>query len=318
MTTKRLALTMVGLERDAGVATITLQRPDQYNAMNPALVQQMRWAFDEAEADPAVSGIVIAGTGKTFSAGADLGFILRILDSGDLERLVKITYTWQAAYDAIAACRKPVVARVHAANMGAGVELALACHGIVATPRASFQLPEAGLGIYPCLGGTQRTPRAIGPGLAKWMMYTGSTLRAPDAMNIGLVADVVAEEDLDATCRRYALANLPEKRAPELDLHFATLDAFFSQHRADDLRTGRANTAGDPTLMRAMKLVAAKAPVALRFIEELIDQGLQRPLADGLQMEIDRVMDIYQTADSHLGLHHRAQNRIGPATFEGR
>jgi enoyl-CoA hydratase/3-hydroxyacyl-CoA dehydrogenase len=309
---------MVRVERDAGLATLTLQRPEHLNAITPGLVQQLRWAFDEVEADPTVAGIVIAGAGKTFSVGANIGFALRNMESGDVQRILDVTYVWHALHNAIAGCQKPVIARVHSAAMGAGLELALSCHAIVATPKASFCLPEAGLGIFPCLGGTQRTARAIGPGLTKWFLYTGATLRAADALNLGLIREVVAETELDDLCRRYAVESLPDKHPPELDMHFASLEAFFRRHRADELRAGRADTAGDAALSRAMKQVTSKAPLSLRCIEELIDEGYPRPLEEGLQMELDRIMDIYRSADAYRGLVHRVRNLIGAPAFEGR
>jgi enoyl-CoA hydratase/3-hydroxyacyl-CoA dehydrogenase len=318
MSSRRFALSLVRVERDGGVATITLDRPDHLNVMTPALAQQVRWAFDEVADEPEISGVVIAGAGKAFSVGADIAFAVRNIEAEDFERIQGVTYFWQALYKVIAACPKPVIARVHAAAMGAGMELALACHGIVATPKASFCLPEAGLGIFPCLGGTQRSARAIGPGLAKWMMYTGATVRASDALNIGLIRDVVDEAELDTACRRYALDGLPEKAPPELSLQFASLEAFFLRNRVDDVRSGQADTAGDPVLGRAMKSTGSKGPLSLRCIEQLIDNGFPRPLDEGLQMELDRVVEIYRSADAHRGLVHRMRNLIGAPAFEGR
>ena len=82
--------------------------------------------------------------------------------------------------------------------LGGGVELALACHAIVATPKASLAFPETGIGIYPGLGGTQRTPRRIGTGLAKWLVLSGQTLGAEEARAIGLIDKVVPYDKIDA------------------------------------------------------------------------------------------------------------------------
>jgi enoyl-CoA hydratase/3-hydroxyacyl-CoA dehydrogenase len=317
MLNKHFDLSMVRVDRDAGLAVITLQRPDKLNTISPAMAQQLRWAFDEVQADATVCGIVIAGAGKAFSVGADLGYVLRNVEAEDFERLVSITHSWHALHDVIAACNKPVVARVHGVVMGAGLELALACHRIVAAAGTSFRLPEMSLGVFPCLGGTQRTVRAIGPGLAKWFIYTSATLWAVDASNIGLVSEVVAVDELDAVCRRYALDRLPDSRPPELNLRFATLADLFSHYRVDDLCAGRVNTGDDPILVRAVKSVAAKAPVALRAVERIIDQGRQRSLGEALQMEIDALVEVYGTGDAYRGLVHAHRNQVGSPIFHG-
>lgn len=317
MTTRKMAFSLLHVDRHADLATITLNRPQQLNSFTPALVYQMRWALDDVQADPAVAGIVIAGAGKAFSMGSDIGFLLRNATAGNFDALLAIARDWHALYDAIAACDKPVVARIHGPAVGAGLELALACHGMVATSDASFQFPETGLGIFPCLGGTQRSARAIGPALAKWMIYTASSLKAADALTIGLLADLVVPDELDDCCRRYARNGFPAKSPPQLSPNFATLEAFFRRYGADELHSGRADAAGDPVLTRAMKLVSNKGPVALRFVDELIDTGWDRPLADALQMELEHVVPIYRTADALRGLEHRMQKRIGAPKFEG-
>ena len=127
------------------------------NALNEAVISQLREAFQRAAADPATSGIVIAGAGRSFVAGADIRFFIQNIERGDLDRIVRFTEQCQALLLEIQNCPKPVVARVHGLALGGGVELALACDYIVAAPGASLGFPETGIGIYPGLGGTQRT-----------------------------------------------------------------------------------------------------------------------------------------------------------------
>ncbi len=310
-------LSLVDIEVDAGVATITIRRPDVLNAMNPVAIHQLHQAVLQASDNSAVRGIVIAGSGKAFVAGADISFFLRNLDAGDLPRIVKYTQAGHALMNAIDDCPKPVVARLNGLAIGAGAELALACDWIVASPRASVGFPETGLGIYPGFGGTQRTPRAIGVGLAKWLIFTGKTISANDAWRIGMVHRLVPHDDLGPIARAFALGTAsPEKctpRPPEFD----ALEQFFATHRADDLRTGTAPTGGDPALVRAMRLVAGKAPIALRLAEKMITQGTSRPLPEGLQMEIDHVIEIFSTKDAYLGLSFRARRGVGQPPFTG-
>ena len=195
---QRFAFRLVRSEVADGIATLTITRPDAMNALSEAVIAQLTDAFRCAVEDTAVRGIVIAGSGKAFIAGADVGFFVRSIDQRDFDRIVRFTRSAQDLLQNISACPKPVVARVHGMALGGGLELALACHAIVATPKASMSFPETGIGIYPGLGGTQRTTRRVGKGLAKWLVLTGETLNAMDALAIGLVDGVVPHEELDA------------------------------------------------------------------------------------------------------------------------
>jgi len=268
-------------------------------------------------ADPQVSGIVIGGEGKAFVVGADIGFFLRNVESKEFGRIAQFTQAGHNLMNTIDRCPKPVVARVGGAALGAGTELALACDRVVASPRASLGFPETGLGIYPGFGGTQRTPRAVGIGLAKWLLFTGKTLSAAEAWTIGLVDRVVPHEELDDAARRCAGGILgPEKpgpRPPKID----ALERFFESYGADQLLAGTADTGGDRLLARAMRRVAAGAPIALRYAERMIQEGAGRSLEAGLQMEIDHAAEIFSTKDAHTGLSFRVNRQFGQPTFEG-
>src|SRR4029453_8723631 len=168
---------------------------------NEEVVSQLEEAFVAAAHDPAVTGIVIAGSGKAFIAGADIRFFVRNIESRSIDRIARFTERGQHLLRAMSACAKPVVARVHGLALGGGVELALACHYIVATPKATFAFPETGIGIYPGLGGTQRTTARVGPALAKCLVLTGETVTAEQAAAIGLIDRVAPYEDLDAAVR---------------------------------------------------------------------------------------------------------------------
>jgi enoyl-CoA hydratase/3-hydroxyacyl-CoA dehydrogenase len=148
---------LVKLDIVAGVATITINRPEALNNIPPAALHQLQQAFDQASADATVRGIVIGSQGKAFTVGVDIGFFVRNIDAGDIPRIVKFTEAAHALANAIDDCGKPVVARVQGAALGAGTEIALACDVVVASPPACR---ETSLGIYPGMGGTQR-PRKL-------------------------------------------------------------------------------------------------------------------------------------------------------------
>jgi enoyl-CoA hydratase/carnithine racemase len=318
MTDGTVTLTQVRVERDGPVATIFINRPKELNTVHPALVQQFRWAFDDVNGDKQIEAILIAGEGKCFSVGAEIGFLLRNLEAGNFDRIMAVTYAAHDLFNVIDDCTKAVIARVHGTTIGAGLELALACDRIVAAQGTTFSFPETGLGIFPCLGGTQRCSRAIGTGLAKWLMYTGKSISTTDALKIGLIDDIVPADQLDAASREHAFGKRPSQRPRELAATFADLAEFFDRHSADDLHAGRVETQGDAALARAAKPIPSKGLIALQFVERLIDEGSKRTLAEGLQMEIDRVMEIYHTADAYRGLSYRSQKQVGTPTFEGR
>jgi enoyl-CoA hydratase/3-hydroxyacyl-CoA dehydrogenase len=207
------------------------------------------------------------------------------------------------------------VARVHGPAIGGGLELALACDAIVASPKAAFAFPETGIGIYPGLGGTQRTPRRIGPGLAKALIFTGRTLGAEDALAIGLVDAVVPHEEIDARVRELAARGVPSRTRPTPPAAWDALERFFGGHDASSIAAGRADTGGDERLRKAAQQVATKAPLALRAAEELIDAGSGRPLVDGLRLELARLREIFGSADALEGLSSLGRRR---PEFQGR
>jgi len=296
------AFEVVKSEIKDGVATLTVNRPDAMNALNETVVAQLHAAFKAAAGNPKVKGIVIAGAGKAFIAGADIRFFVRAMQSGDLGRIVTFTKAGHALLHDIDASPKPVVARLHGLALGGGLELAQACDVLIATPRASFAFPETGIGIYPGLGGTQRPTRRIGVGLTRWLVFTGQTLSAEEAAAIGFIDAVVPHEEIDAACRAAIDRGIQPAKRPALSAKHLALEAFFAGNDAESLRTGKADTGGDEGLGKAMKRVGFKAPIALRLAGKLIESGASLPLADGLAMELAHLEEIFSTKDALEGL----------------
>lgn len=306
---------LVKSETKDGVATLTVNRPDAMNALNETVVAQLHAAFTAAAADPKVRGIVIAGSGKAFIAGADIRFFVRNIESGDLKRIVDFTKAGHALLHDVDACSKPVIARLHGVALGGGLELAQACDLLIATPRASFAFPETGIGIYPGLGGTQRPTRRIGVGLTRWLVFTGQTLSPDEAAAIGFIDRVVPHENLDAACRSAIAEGIRPKTRPALSPKHQALEAFFAGNDAETLRRGKADAKGDELLAKAMKRVSFKAPIALRLAGKLIESGAQVTLEEGLAMELGHLEEIFSTKDAHEGLS--TLGKKAPA-FEGR
>ena len=178
-----------------GVATLTLNRPESRNALNLAMCEALLAAAQGL--DDAVKLVLVRAHGPAFCAGADLKERQGMNAAQVRERRMKAF----AAYAALEALPMPVLAVVEGPAVGSGCEIAAACDFIVATPAASFRIPEALRGT---VGATQRLPRILGKRLAKDLMFTGRTLTAEEAARHGLVARLVAPDGLDAVLAEIA------------------------------------------------------------------------------------------------------------------
>lgn len=189
------------IETDArGVARVTMNRPEVFNAFNEAMIADLDAAFQQLGADPAVRVIVLAGAGKAFSAGADIQW---------MQRAAEATQAWNlddarrfaTMLDRLARCPKPTLARVHGVALGGGVGLTLACDLAIATESAQFAVSEARFGILPAVIGPY-VINAVGPRAARRLALTASRIGADEAQQLGLVQQVVAAEGLDAAVDR--------------------------------------------------------------------------------------------------------------------
>ena len=307
--------TLVRSDITDGIATLTINRPDAMNALNEEVIAQLEDAFHSAAGKAAVKGIVIAGSGKAFVAGADIRFFVRHIEAGTIDAIAAFTRRGQALLRAFETCAKPVIARLHGLALGGGVELALACHAIVATPKASLAFPETGIGIYPGLGGTQRTPRRVGPGLAKWLVLSGQTLGADEALAIGLVDKVVPYERLDAAIADAIASGPATARAPRpVPDAYRSIADFFNRHSVDELLRGLTEAPGDARVAKAVKRIGSKAPVALRLSADLIDRALDVSIDEGLALELSHLDEIFATKDAYEGLSSLGKK---PPVFEG-
>jgi len=173
------------------VALITLNRPKQLNALNDALMNELKSALDEYDRDDGIGAIVITGSDRAFAAGADVG-AMKDWSYMDVYQTDFITRNWER----LKSVRKPVIAAVGGVALGGGCELAMMCDIVIAADTAKFGQPEIKLGIIPGAGGTQRLPRAIGKSKAMDLVLTGRMMDAQEAERAGLVARVVPADKL--------------------------------------------------------------------------------------------------------------------------
>ena len=181
----------------AGVAVITLNRPDKLNALNAELLRELHTAITTCQHDPNVRVVVITGSGpKAFAAGADIAE----LHANDAVGGKLFAERGQA----VERLGKPVIAAVNGFALGGGCELAMACHMRFAADSARFGQPEINLGIIPGYGGTQRLPRLVGLAKAYELILAGDMIDAAEALRIGLVNRVYAAADLLDQTRAFA------------------------------------------------------------------------------------------------------------------
>jgi enoyl-CoA hydratase/3-hydroxyacyl-CoA dehydrogenase len=176
----------------AGVKVITIRRPQAMNALNDELTDEILSVFKEFENDPSVKGFVITGYGHTaFSAGADIGKFPEML--GDAEASAQYARDCAKVQIFMDQMDKPVVAAVNGFALGGGLEVAIRCHGIVATKNASFQFPEITLGILPGIGGCVIPYRKWPQGAEVFheMICLGRPLKAREAADIGMLTEIV-------------------------------------------------------------------------------------------------------------------------------
>jgi enoyl-CoA hydratase len=241
-------MTLVLQELDAsGIATLTLNRPEALNALNADVLEQLFAAVRELKGK--AKAIIVTGAGKAFVAGADIAGMANL--TADEAR--EFALAGQDSVQAFSDFPGPVIAAINGYALGGGLELAMACDILVASEKAVVGQPEVKLGVVPGFGGSQRLPRRVGPGVAKFLLMSGDSVKADEALRMGLVDRVVPHEELLPACRKLAesiLANGPlataaAKRLVDegLDLDLAAAleleaDAFGASFRTADQKEG--------------------------------------------------------------------------------
>jgi len=185
---------------EAGIALVTINRPEKRNALSRAVVRELGAAFDRVAEDPAIRGAIVTGAGDTaFVAGADIGELAGL--SG--VEMHQYSLDGQRAFRRLEAAGKPSVAAVNGFALGGGLELAMAATVRVASENARLGQPEVKLGLISGFGGTQRLPRLVGRGRALWMLASGEPIDAAEAWRIGLVNAVTPPAELLGAARAW-------------------------------------------------------------------------------------------------------------------
>jgi len=182
----------IAYDSENNVAYLTITSPPA-NALSSTLLHDLSEELDKIEQDDRIKAVVIKGNGNFFSAGADIKEFTSLQDAADYQSLAE---NGQQLFDRMEHFPVPIIAAIHGAALGGGLELAMACHMRIVTENAKLGLPETNLGIIPGFAGTQRLPNYVGRQKAYEMILTGEPISGKEAFDIGLANHVTTENDV--------------------------------------------------------------------------------------------------------------------------
>lgn len=293
----QIALNWVKTYKIGTKAYILFDRPEDLNALNEDVFQQLDKVISEINSDTSVDTIIITSTGKAFVAGADIKFFVNNIESKNIDKIIEFTKYAQNVLKKIDESQKRVIAILNGLTLGGGLELAMCADEIYALPAAVTAFPETGIGIYPGLGGTQRTQKRIGKYLTKYLIFTGKFLSAREANEINLIDGIISFEDYTKVLDGQIEHLQPEKTSSCSDIWKEI------ENKMKDFTLSYSN--GD---IPFSDIIAKKAPLAIRYANLLIEEG------KGPESEIEYLRDIFSSEDALNGLKN-----IGKAiAFKGK
>ncbi|WP_053367331.1 enoyl-CoA hydratase [Bacillus sp. FJAT-27245] len=177
---------------EGGIADIVIQRPPA-NALSSQVLKELSSILDEIETDREIKVLLIRGEGRFFSAGADIKEFTTITSAEDFSGLARLG---QNLFDRMEKFPKPIIAAIHGAALGGGLELAMACHFRLVSETAKLGLPELQLGLIPGFAGSQRLPKFVGTARAAEMLFTSEPITGLEAVHYGLANHAYPEEEL--------------------------------------------------------------------------------------------------------------------------
>src|SRR6266496_348552 len=218
------------IKEEAGILTITLNRPDKLNCFIGHMRRDLAEALEAAGSDRTIRVVVITGAGRAFCAGGDVGYMAELMQRHDTEEFARILGSGRRVITGIRQMTKPVLAAVNGPASGAGCSLALACDLRIASTTASFSQSFLKVGLHPDWGGTYFLPRLLTPNKVCELFFLGEAIEADEALRLGIVNQVVAPEELEAAAQQLAERL---RAAPPIALAAAKQAVYMSQ--AQDL-----------------------------------------------------------------------------------
>ena len=309
----------VDVVQTGGVAIVRLNRPEAMNALNETLVAQLGAVLDDLNGDSSVTTIVLEGAGKAFVAGADVKFFVDKIREDSFPDIYEFTADGHVVLNKLENSPKTTIALTTGLALGGGLELALACDYRVGTRRSQFRFPETSIGIYPGLGGTQRTVRICGVEAARWAVLAGNFMDAKTANALGILTHLVEPAEVSGVVDQIAVEGKPANKYPGCPRDSGhPVATFASSFYNDENMAGLLNgscpdgfDAEDRNVGRQLKSLGRVAPIALRMANELLDGAVKTAddLDAGLALELANLEDIFSTADALEGLSALIEGR---------
>jgi enoyl-CoA hydratase/3-hydroxyacyl-CoA dehydrogenase len=295
----------VDLEIRENIARILINRPEAMNAINEDVIRQLDEQFTTANNDPDVKVILLEGAGKAFIAGADIQYFIDKIKQNNIDDICKFTKYGQSVINKIDTTKKLVIAKLNGLALGGGAEIALAADTIISSEKGGIGFPETGIGIYPGLGGTQRTTRYIGKELAKYLIFTGKILDAKTALSIGLIEYVVPLDEMDSKISELINKGKILRKSMEKEVLLSEdlekIKVYFSDDNIDTILSGKEDL--NKLGQKISKTITYKAPIAIKLANKIIDEGSILSLNEGLEIELSHLKEIFSTRDALEGLN---------------
>jgi len=309
----------VDVVQTGGIATVRLNRPEAMNALNETLVAQLGAVLDDLNSDSSVTTIVLEGAGKAFVAGADVKFFVDKIRANSFPEIYEFTANGHDVLNKLENSSKTTIALTTGLALGGGLELALACDYRVGTRRSQFRFPETSIGIYPGLGGTQRTVRICGIEAARWAVLAGNFVDSKTADALGILTHLVEPAEVNSTVEAISKSGKPANKYPGVPRNpehpvSAFANAFYNDANTAVLLSGSCPEgfdAEDRNVGRQLKSLSRTAPIALRMASELLDGAMDTgdDLQAGLDLELSNLEDIFDTSDALEGLSALIEGR---------
>jgi len=293
---KNWEMEYVTIEINGKRAIITMSCPESMNALNVEIMSQLDNKFSQVDGNDDIDTIILTGSGKAFVAGADTKFFVENIKSNTIANIVAFTKYGQKVFNKIDKSSKQVVAIINGLALGGGMELALSADVLLALPNTKIAFPETGIGIYPGLGGLNRTTLRVGKGLAKYLVLTGQMLDAKQAMEIGLIDNIIQPSQMFDFIS--GDKEIPVKANVELSNKWKAIVSLFNKNSykaiiSGDYIKGKTDISN---IDKLAKIMSFKAPIAMDFSEELIETN------QGSFSELEKLATIFTTKDALLGL----------------
>jgi enoyl-CoA hydratase/carnithine racemase len=266
--------------------------------------------------DDSITGIVITATAPGFVMGADLNYLIKLIHADQFDRIHYYTDIGNSCFDLIDSSPKPVVAAVNGSALGGGFELALACDYRIAAANAGFSLPETGLGICPLWGGIPRLEALLGTALAKWLVYTGKQISAPDAHALQIIEAVVpAEQLLEQAIAKALQPETPVGTHAARRLETEALIRLFGTQTVESLFHGPASQDIKDPASLAVKQLKKRSLSALKFSEAIFAAPEFHDSNQRNQFYREIVEVLYRSEDAMIGLEWKQQKKLSAAPF---